>query len=221
MPLFSKKDFAELCFTNTSDLSNYIRRGHVVYDEEKETIDSSDAKNAAFIVKRKQLQIQKTAKSVVIPGADADELNSRTAKKKTEVTPKFDFPPEMLHSVKVSAETDTKIKAATLEKTENEIRLQQMKIEKQKGELIPTQLVKDLIAQHSKSITVSFRNGAENFLMDITKKAGLTIEQVAELRGKLVEIINIAVNDSIDTSISGLENIVEEYTQQRGVGEKQ
>lgn len=222
MPLYSKKDFAELCFTTTSDLSNYIRRGKVVLSE-GELIDSSDVINAAFIVKRSQHQTKKTAKSVSLPEVKpAEEKNNdRSAKQKIAPQVAFEFPPEVKSTVHENFQTEAAIKKLTMEKTGNEIELQKLKIQKQQGEVVPTSLVKNLIAQHSKSITIAFRNGVENFLSDIAKRAGLNNEQVAELRGLLIVIINTSVDESIQVTAEGLDHIISEFTKQRGVGESE
>lgn len=218
MPLYSKKDFADLCYTTTSDLSNYIRRKNVVVtDDNPELIDSSNATNAAFMVKRQTLQTKKTITGKGI----LDKKPSIAEGKGKVVQTAFEYPPEMKVTVMENFQTEATLKKSTLEKTSNEIKLQQLKIQKLQGDVIPTQLVKNLIAQHSKSITVAFRNGAENFLIDIAKKAGLNGEQSADLRGKLIKIINASVDESIKETAAGLKHIVSEYTKQRGVGESE
>lgn len=232
MPLYSKKDFADLCFTTTSDLSNYIRRGKVVVsvvgegDAKQELIDSSNELNAAFYVKRQSHQVKKTAISG-LPGGDkniSDHQESgkeKVKEQKKEPPPKFEFSPELGTTMTEQIRTEADQKLRNVEKTTLDIELQKLKIDKMRGEVIPTQLVTDLIRSFSKQIVIDFRNGAENLLIEITKKTGLTDNDVASLRGSFIEIINAAVNEAIEATDKGLDHIVDEYSKSRGVGEKE
>lgn len=217
MAVYTKKDFAKLCGIKTKDLANYIKRGKVVLNGEE--IDGEVPENKYFVEKRQAFNAKKN--NVELP-AEEKKLNERTGEKKTkEVQPKFEFPAEHAPSQSENYQIDTKIKKQELEKSSLQTSLLKEKLKKISGDSIPTDLVKNLIASHSKSITIAFQNGADNLLMKIAKKKGLDRTEMAELRVDLIEIINIAVNDSIEVSKKTVRNIVAEYSQKKEQGERE
>lgn len=214
MPLYSKKDFSELCKVPPKDLYNYIKRGKVII--ENDLINSDDIINAAFLSNRKQINDLKQAKSTVI-----EDIPEKKDIKKREPQTKFEFPPETKRTLEENFIAEGKIKNLVLEKTQNEIELQKFKILKQQGDVIPTSLVKSLIAEHSKSMTISFRDGVDNFLIKISGKAGFDQQEIAAFRGELIDMVNTCVNNSIDNSKKMITYIIEEYSKQKGVGERE
>lgn len=217
MTVFTKKEFAKLCGINTKDLSNYIRRGKVVCGEDGIDGDLSD--NKYFFEKRKEFNDKKGKQNVP---EEEKSLNKRVSEKKNTVPQtKFEFPSDKEVHVSENYAIDTKIKKQELEKSSLQTSLLKAKLEKISGDSIPTELVKTLILNHSKSITIAFQNAADNLLMKIAKKKGLDRSEMAELRVELIEIINTAVNDSIDESKKTVKNIVAEYSQKKEQGEKE
>ena len=71
-----------------------------------------------------------------------------------------------------------------------------------------------------KSTVVSFLNAADDLLVNISKMKQLSREEYAKLKGDLKKIINSAAADAVKTAQAQVENIVEEYSQRRGRGEK-
>jgi len=65
---------------------------------------------------------------------------------------------------------NSKIKELEISKTTEEIEILRAKREKLEAFLIPVDIVKQIFAQHSKSITVSFQQGGENLLIEVSKK---------------------------------------------------
>ena len=155
---------------------------------------------------------------------DANETNKffieRHAGKKTDglPPPKTDTPtiPEGYTAMSQMAMQKDQL---DIEKKVIEIKLKKLDHQKKLGELVPTELVRTLFVQHSKSIMSAFHDEADNFLMEISKEAGLTREQLAKMRGKLVLKINQGIENSLKESKKSLHAIVEEYRMLRGVGE--
>jgi flavin-binding protein dodecin len=54
----------------------------------------------------------------------------------------------------------------------------------------------------------------------MSKKKGFSAEEVADLRGSFRKIINSAVNEAVDSAKKQIKNIVSEYSERRGVGER-
>jgi len=115
---------------------------------------------------------------------------------------------------------DRKIKARELEAKEQTIELNRLKIQKLNGEIIPTELVTLVFAQHFKSITDSFYHAADNYIAVVAKRFGGKQEDISFVRGELIKLVNKAVQDSIKESKKNVDNIVNEYSQRRAAGER-
>jgi hypothetical protein len=117
-------------------------------------------------------------------------------------------------------EVELKIKKANLEKTLKAIKLDQLKIEKQEGRLIPFDAVQNFFlfvvetfsktfSQESKSIAnimVNRLGGERKHLIEIQKELSIKLEELKE--------------QSIKEALAGLDNIVDEYKEVRSRGEK-
>lgn len=208
MALHLKKDFAALCNLKTKDLSNYIKRKKVVMSGDY--VDDSLAINKDFLRRRnggdKKHEVEKVLE---ISAPKVDQPAAPNVKK-----------PADFNANGGTYELEKHQKALSIEKMQEEIELLQIKKEKQLGLVIPTPLVKLLFTQHSKSIVSSFHNATDTLLMKIQKMKGLSSVEMASLRGELTEIINIAVDDSIKESKKQIKNIVTEYSEKKGVGER-
>lgn len=223
MPKYTKKEFAILCEIETKNLSNYIARGKVVLTGEK--IDSDLQVNQYFIEKRKEYILKNSkpeTETVTVTAPDSEQkLNDRSvAINKKEIQAEFKFPKEHAAPTR-NFQLDEQIKESELEKSKINSALLKAKLDKVSGDSIPTELVKNLFVHHSKSITVSFQNGAETLLTKIAKLKDIDLSEMATLRVELIEIINTAVNNSIDVSKKTLSAILAEYSQKKEVGERE
>lgn len=106
-------------------------------------------------------------------------------------------------------------------KAQEDLEISRMKKEKMAGELIPTELVLLLFASHFKSVTTSFHQAIENLLTTIAKQNDLNREAVAKIRGELIEVINKAVKDGLQSSKRDVASLVREYSQKKGKGDKE
>jgi hypothetical protein len=88
------------------------------------------------------------------------------------------------------------------------------------GESMPTDLVKNTISVYSRSVSRSFNNAADNLLVEFSTMADISREQVSAMRGKLNVIVNKAINEAYENAIDMVDNIVDEYSEKRGKGER-
>lgn len=224
MPRYTRREFSDLCGIEANALAVYVGRKKVILNENGE-VDTALPMNLAFLEKR-------TGKTETPPIVVSEpKRKSRTT---TTPTPKEPIPirkeralrnkhgktDEEKEQLNTNFEMDNAIKRLELEKKEQEVELNKLKIAKLQGDVIPTELVKVVFSQHFKSVTNAFHQGADNFITEITKMLSLDREQMVKLRAELVEIINTAVTDSIEESKESLRNIQDEYSQRRGVGER-
>jgi hypothetical protein len=224
MALHKRAEFAVLCGITTSNITQYIKRSKLITSGDY--IDDSIDPNKSFLQKR--LEILKDKIHQDEPPADQEKKS--TAKPAREFQYKAPEPrPQIIPNV---APPDSHIKKTTIfdlevdqktlniEQTKENIELIKLKKEKAMGLVIPTPQIKVLVAQHSKSITVSFYNAADVILTRLAKKCTISVEDQAALRGELRQSINEAVESAVNTTKKHLKNIVDEYSERRGVGEK-
>lgn len=203
MALYTRKEFYEKCGIQKAHLNVYIQRGKVILSSEG-LIDDTIEKNRIFY-ERQLIKLQ---------------VNGIPVKKTvTEEKPEAEKRTDNFNS-KIVFELEQKLKQAELEKKEVDTRIALLKEEKLRGIVIPTDIVTMLFAQHFKSMSVEFNQGADNLITEFSKMAELNITQISELRGKLIAIVNDAIHRGIEESKKSVKNIVAEYSEKKGVGEK-
>lgn len=217
MALYKQVEFAEKCGISRAQLSVYKNRNKIIVDGG--FVDDSKPINAEFMRKcLEKLKDKLTKEVTMVQNLDTpvqNQTQSTESKEKKQVKVDVDAPAESIY------ELDRIKKGLDIQKTAEEIEILKVKKDKLHGVVIPTELVKIVFTQHSKSIGSSFHNASETFLTMIGKKKGLNINEMAELRGELIEIINTAVAESIIESKKQIKNIVDEYSEKRGVGERE
>lgn len=218
MALHTREDFCELTGIKSREVSTYISRGKIVLSGE--LFDDTIPQNAEFIKKRAEIMSKKKGIEQTPPETKPEYKNVSPNYANLK-TPKY-VPP--------APGTEDKTPIIELEraklilqniKTTEEIEKLRLHNAKASGESIPTELVKVIFAQHSKSVITSFHNGAENLLIEISKKLGMDRSVLAEFKGVLVKIINDAVDKSITESKKQIGNVVKEYAVKREQGEKE
>ncbi|MCE3278006.1 MAG: hypothetical protein K0S44_197 [Bacteroidetes bacterium] len=210
MALHTKKQFAELCGLATNALAVYIKRQKITLTKD-DKIDDSEEKNADFLKKRREktgvvipLKVEVPEKKDASPTQDSSKKNKRTPASNGNLS---------------GYELDKELKQAELNKKIADTEHRQLQIEKLRGELIPTEIVKPLFIQHSESIKVAYNEASENLIVIISQKKQLSSVEVADLRKQLVSIVNKSVDAAIAATKKGIKNIVEEYSASKAVGE--
>lgn len=208
MALLSKKEFAELIGQPTNYLSVYIKRGKIIIGE-NELIDTTNEKNNAFILKQGGKKTNREKENAVIETVEAE-----TVFEKPKIKPRVNLPNQQ-------TETETEfqnIAALDKKKLELDVKKKQADLEavliknaKAKGEVIPFELMKPLIAQNNQSLTTAFKNAADEVLAAMAKKKNFSNTEVAELNGVLVQAINTAIKKATDQSIKSLEILINDY----------
>lgn len=226
MAFLSKKEFADLCGIPTNALAVYERRKKVVLSGD--FYDDTLAKNKAFLKKKSVAKKKKGVATAEPPKKEIKEVkdNKLPPKNSTDLPIYKKEPPEPKPKI-TDPEPDStflldqeKIQLQNIQlELANEIA--QIKIEKLRGDVIPTDIVRSTFMQHFKSITTSFHQGADNVLIKIAKKYDLSRQEVANYRGELISIINDCVKDAVEESKKSIQNIVNEYSQVKGVGERE
>lgn len=210
MALLTKKEFAELIGQPTNYLSVYITRKKIVVGE-NDLIDTNNEKNNAFILKQGGKKANREIETPVIETVTAETVFEKP-KLKVKVN---------LTNQETQTETETEflnIAALDKKKLELDVKKKEADLEavliknaKAKGEVIPFELMKPLIAQNNQSLTTAFKNAADEILAAMAKKKNFSNTEVGELNGVLVQAINIAIQKATDQSIKTLDILINDY----------
>lgn len=211
-----KARFADLCGIEKNKLAVYIKRGKVICSGD--VIDDTLDINRAFIEKwQHKTGAEKTVHDPVIskPVGKIPKIEKPVAP--VPKTPNIQAPNEFMFA---GNQLDTQIKTVELERKLEDLEIAKLKRQKMSGESMPTDLVKNTISVYSRSVSRSFNNAADNLLVEFQTMADISREQVSAMRGKLNAIVNKAINDAYENAIDMVDNIVDEYSETRGKGDR-
>jgi hypothetical protein len=196
MALLSKKEYAELCGMATNALSVYIHPDRSEVIVENGYIDSENETNKRFLEKR----IAKgKSKSATFEGERKPNNN--------EGIPSYE-------------ESEQLVKFWDAKKREKEVEKLQIEVSKKKGEVIPSELMKPLILQHNQHILMEQKNADEEMLTMFAHKHSIPGADVAYIREAWINRRNAAVKSATKATVSGVESVIQDYSEKRGVGER-
>lgn len=220
MAMLSVAEMVNLIGGNTTDahIRVWKKRGKL-HSSERGMFDTDHPLNRMFIT-QKRLQHGKSAELEInhdtVPGKKTDWNDPEDVKehKRNAITYKSARDDEAVQMTKRKEEL-------AIQKLEQEIKLIQAKNDKLSGETIPTELVGSAFAQFGKSTVTAFMNAAEDMLLKFSAMKQLTRDEYATLKGDIKKSVNAAASEAIRTSKAQIRNIVEEYSQRRGRGERE
>lgn len=211
MPRLTQPEFAEKCGIGLNYLSVNKKRGKVVTDEHG-FIDDTNQINQLFLHKCLSRPKKTKEQAETLPKLDITSSTQPKALSKNIENEEFSRENTLVELQKEKGTLEIQLK-------NNSIELQRLEIKKKRGELVPTQSVKNLIIKHSESIKTSYSEASDNLIVIISHKKQLSSEEVADIRSQFVKIINKAIDNAISFTLSGLNNIVADYSGKRGVGQ--
>jgi hypothetical protein len=226
MPLHTRAQFADLCRlkkdTARAYIASNIKRGKIILTKDGYIDDSNEA-NRDFLQRcldkasaTVDISIQESNQKLKTPeAAETENVKQDTGSHGAKKERKRNGPSEGGSKY----ELDLEKKELEIEKLKVDTRLQELKEEKIRGEVIPITLVKQLFSTHSQSIITSQKDGIEYLLISISKEAVLTGDQLAKLRGKMVEILNEATDKAIESTKRNMKSLINEFSIKKEVGE--
>ena len=225
MALYPKSHFASLCGLTVGNLGNYIKRGKVIMSGDY--IDDSIPDNKSFLENRlAKIQAKNEDNQIVNPASavvsitEPDIPNVQDPERKPISIPNTKSSArDATPSGKSRNQLEIEKKALEIEKLKVDTRLQELKEEKIRGEVIPISLVKGIIMNLSQSILTSHKDADEYLLIRISKEAKLSGDQLAMLRGEMIKSLNEAVEKAIKASQRNIKNLMDEFSIKKEVGE--
>lgn len=203
-----------MCGMTTGNLSNMVTRGKVVYSGDY--IDDSIDPNKSFLCMRKELAVNPKKKK---------EVESKTERPAPVVKP------SVIHNNKVPKVATVNVGGAIYDlnakKIQTQIDKMNMEMEKLRlnnskfmGEVIPSGLIKPMILQHNQSILTESKNTIDNIIMIIAKKKDLSSAEVAEIKSKYLFEVNEMIKKSTQLTVKSINNVINEFSEKRNVGER-
>lgn len=192
-------------------LAVYIKRGKVVVNGDG-TIDTKEEKNIAFLEKQRSkkqgISPVKPAKNKPLPVPESDDTNQDD-----ETDTDNSGVPHLATSERLLKYRQTIKLAKDIEKID-------LEIEKKKGEVIPSELIKPVFIQHNQHILMAMKNADDEMLSIFGHKYGLTLEDIAWIRGEWTKKRNTALTEATNASAKAVDVIVADFSVKRGVGQK-
>lgn len=214
MALYTKSDFAKHCGLTTGNLTNYIKRNKVLMSGDY--IDDQEPINKEFLEKRKakaELKYEPPAPPklrMIRPDPGTPDLPEAEEDDDDTPPPAEEDNAATLYKQKLKADIDKK---------HREIALLKLREEKIRGEVVPVDIITNVFRAHTQSIVTAQKDGIEELLINLSVEARLKGEQLARLRGKMVDILNKAVDKAAYTSQKNLKTILEQLSVKKEVGE--
>lgn len=125
--------------------------------------------------------------------------------------PKETLPKNDLYTKKLEAE---------INRTESAAKLNEIKIRKLEGQLIPYEASERVFLWAFEQFKKTLEQNAESIANIYIKILEGTQDQMVDIRNRLLDSINENFNQGIEYIKAGLENVVNEYMEERGKGEK-
>lgn len=209
MGLLSKREFGDKCGIATNSLATYLRRGKVVIGAD-EKFDDTNPVNAAFVLKRQAKKPEGKIEKEITPVSSSTALNQaptpkpkKSGKEKKKESDRFEK----------RFEIDTTEKEKKIGKLSLDSEILQIKRDRLMGKVIPTDIVKDLFSRHFKAMSVANKQGMDEIVLEFSKKAKMNRNDIAELKGHILRVMNKATDNAISESRKELKNIILEYSQ--------
>lgn len=191
MPKITLQQMSDITGITSGNLSNYRKRGKIV--EDSEGLFNTENKFNKLFLDQKVLKKMNTS--------DASE------------------PDDALDGIPDISVSTTRLKFLQANKTEKEIAKLELDIQKKQGEVIPYELIKPIFLQHNMSLLTAFKNAIEDVIRALSKENELNGEQIARVRGEVIEIINAALKNANDVSLKSIDIVISNYSDLKGIGE--
>lgn len=195
MAKYTVTEFAELCGKSRGYITTYIGRGVIVKTAKKgKVIDDQVQENIDFMLK-----CGITPEGYVPPVEPEPKPLSPIPSENSANSGQYE-----LNLQKADADIALKNQRLVL------MQLEEAKI---RGQQIPTPFVRDLIAAFSSQIINTYKEMSDQFLIEVAHSTKISGKKSAELKGKMIDMINKAHDKAIDKAIGDLESVINDQKQ--------
>lgn len=229
--IISRKDFADLCGKEVSYINVYISRGKIVTTpDDKGKIDTDNALNKLFKKRCKDAEKKKKEKEKI-------QQKKKVEKKKVEKIDTGKLYDEVVEKISKEAAKeandkqnevsedvvswDLRKKIADALKAEQQAEKERLNVEKLMGNLMPVDLVQQII-------TINIQDIFRTYDQDIVNQASIFCDimaggdrtKLAQVIAKLRTHLEHIIQKVEKSAAKEVENVIKEYSQTRSRGEK-
>ncbi len=115
---------------------------------------------------------------------------------------------------------DKRKKLAEIDKTERDVELKQLQIEKILGQLAPVELIEKILSVNMQHIFKTFENECTNIASEYSEILGGDRNAIADMTKKMRESVKRIVSTTKKKSKQDIEVVISEYATTRNRGEK-
>lgn len=234
MALVSRKEFAEICGVETNYINTYVSRKKISVLPTGQ-IDTENPLNVVFkknlianrnkgvrekrIIKKKEVEIKESIEKQIA------EQYKDVVQTIEVFTPK-ETPKQRKQREKQNQDDedslnwDLRKKIADTLKSERQAEKEKLAVEKLMGNLMPVDMVEQIMRVNTQDIFKSFENEMINLASiycDIL--AGGDRDKLAELIKKIRQKLEFVIQKTEKTSLQEIENVIQEYAEVRSRGE--
>ncbi|MCK0148218.1 hypothetical protein MWU78_21405 [Arenibacter sp. F26102] len=209
MPLLKPKEFAMAVGVPYNTLRQHISRGKV--------FKSGDYINTDFAPNKEYISEQTDGK-----GYDLDKLQSE---KKDNVSIKgqkaaVKLPQPEIQQPKETNGIYSRKRFADVLKTEKEIELKNLQIEKIRGELMPVEMVQKIMVINIQSVFREFESGCENIASVYCEILGGNRDHLARMVKEMRQVLEDSIKNAKDKSKVEIQTIIKDYAVTRSRGQR-
>lgn len=224
MAFLSNKEFGELIGKSAQYINVQVGRGNLV--RSGKLLDDTLPKNKAWLDKMR-VKLGLAPKPAAVSPTPMPETAPPPPPIAAPVVPTTEFIPavpsvpgggHVADSNPFALEQEKK--RLEVEKVRQEIRVKRAQAEKLEGALIPTEVVGSIIREMSESMKIAYLEALETYTVVVSAEHKLSTKQVAKIKGHFTTIINDTLKKQVAAAKKSLENVVAEYSETRGKGER-
>lgn len=197
---YKRAELAKLLGVSNAHISMAVKRGKLILNDEKK-IDDSEPVNADWITAQMESKLGKFPEM-------------------QEKFEKADVSNKSKGAIRSKHELELEQKKLDIEKRKEEIKKLRIQREKLEAKVIPADLVRDIFRRNGKAITSAFSQELEKYLTILSDKVDISSKQLAEMREQIVTSTNKAISEGVEQSIVEVKDLVDEYSETRGKGER-
>jgi hypothetical protein len=230
MAILTKKSFANQCEIETKYLSVDISRGKVVVNADG-MIDTTEPKNQIYIQKKlmgkepPQLSSPEPTKpkieKISVPRGNVAPQQPKASMQLPEgiTEGEVNTALQMIEGMDYQ-QLEMLYKYLQGEKLKTDIEKNKIEIEKKMGVVVPSEPLIPIVKQHNHFILQEQKNADEELLLAMAHKYDIAPSDTAYLRGEWIRLRNDAVTKATNLTVKAIVDVINDYSEKRGVGQR-
>lgn len=224
MELITKKALADKIGKDLAHISMALRRNSIAENSDGK-IDIENPLNKAWLIKQiaKANKNQPAAKAPAVKKDKAPVPVQQSAPVATEDGPKPRKPVFRNNYNKEANELSdiqTEKERISLENARLTLEGNKLRMEQRMGKIVPVDQMQLLIITFSKCIMTEYEAALKMVVDNMVSEYGLAAEDVVKIRKQVLDSVNVANKNTVESTEKRLKEVAEEYKLARGVGER-